>query len=55
MGDWFTALSNFEKVYWVIALIGSAIFIIVMIMTLIGGDVDDLGDVDMDRCSVFVI
>ncbi|MFT4699188.1 MAG: hypothetical protein ACI9SJ_002351 [Flavobacteriaceae bacterium] len=48
MGDWFTALSNFEKVYWVIALIGSAIFIIVMIMTLIGGDVDDLGDVDMD-------
>lgn len=48
MGDWFTALSTFEKVYWVIALVGSIIFIIVMIMTLFGGDVEDLGDVDMD-------
>ncbi|MBV1923195.1 MAG: hypothetical protein KUG68_04110 [Flavobacteriaceae bacterium] len=48
MGDWFTALSTFEKVYWVIALVGSLIFIIVMVMTLIGGDVEDLGDADMD-------
>ncbi len=48
MGDWFTALNTFEKVYWVIALVGSIIFIIVMIMTLVGGDVEDLGDVDTD-------
>lgn len=48
MQDWFTALSTFEKVYWIIALIGSVIFIIVMAMTLLGGDVEDLGDVDAD-------
>ena len=48
MGDWFTALSAFEKVYWVIALAVSLVFIIVMAMTLMGGDVEDLGDVDTD-------
>ncbi len=49
MEQWFEALSLFEKIYWVIALISSAIFIVLIIMTLLGGDADDFGgDVDVE-------
>jgi len=48
MEDWFFALNTFEKVYWVIALVSSLIFIVLMVMTFVGGDIDDLGDVDAD-------
>ena len=50
MEESFTALILFEKVYWVIALISSIIFIILFIMTLLGGDAEDFdgGDVDAD-------
>ena len=48
MEQWFAALGTFEKVYWVTAIISSILFIILMVMTLMGGEVDDLGDVDAD-------
>lgn len=48
MTEWFSNLELFPKIYWVIALIGSLIFIITLILTFVGGDVDDLGDVDAD-------
>jgi len=48
MEEWFSALSTFSKVYWVIALISSVIFLILLVMTIIGGEVDDMGDVDAD-------
>ncbi|RKR15055.1 hypothetical protein CLV91_1137 [Maribacter vaceletii] len=49
MEEWFVALTLFEKVYWVIAGISSVIFIILLIMTLIGGDADGIdGDVDAE-------
>ena len=48
MEQWFSELATFEKVYWIVAIISSAIFIILLIMTLIGGDVDDIGDVDAE-------
>lgn len=49
MEQWFEALSLFEKVYWAVALISSAIFVVLIILTLVGGDADDLGgDVDTD-------
>jgi len=48
MLDWFSNLELFPKIYWSIALIGSLIFIITMISTFVGGDVDDFGDVDAD-------
>ena len=49
MEDWFTALTLFEKVYWIVAVVGSIIFTILMIMTFVGGDVEDVsGDVDVD-------
>ncbi len=48
MNEWFAALETFEKVYWSIALIASVIFVILIILTFIGGEFDDTGDVDSD-------
>lgn len=48
MNEWFAAFEPFEKVYWSIALIASAIFIVLIILTFVGGEVDDIGDVDSD-------
>lgn len=50
MEEWFAALALFEKIYWVIALISSVIFVILLIMTLLGSDAEDFdgGDVDAD-------
>lgn len=48
MEQWFAALDTFDKVYWVIALISSVIFIILMILTIVGGEIDDMGDVDAE-------
>lgn len=45
MMDWFSNLELFPKIYWTMALIGSLIFIIVIILTFIGGD---SGDLDTD-------
>ena len=48
MTEWFSNLELFPKVYWVVALVGSIIFLITLVMTFIGGEVDDLGDVDAE-------
>ncbi len=48
MNTWFEALSGFEKIYWIVAGISSIIFVILLILTLIGGEVEDLGDVDTE-------
>lgn len=49
MEQWFAALSLFEKVYWIISLLSSGIFIVLIAMTIVGGDTDDFGgDVDAD-------
>ncbi|MFS4454635.1 hypothetical protein [Maribacter sp. 2304DJ31-5] len=49
MEQWFIALTLFEKIYWTVALISSVIFVVLIIMTLIGGDADDMGgDVDAE-------
>lgn len=50
MEEWFSALNLFEKIYWITALISSGIFVILLIMTLLGADADDLdgGDVDAE-------
>ncbi len=44
MGDFFNELSGYESVFWVLAIIGSVSFIIIMLMTFIGMD----GDADME-------
>jgi hypothetical protein len=49
MEEWFSALTYFEKFYWVIAGISSTIFVFVIISTFLGGDADDIdGDVDAE-------
>ena len=49
MEQWFSALTSFEKIYWIVAIISSMIFLILMIMTFVGGDVEDMsGDIDTD-------
>lgn len=48
MEQWFDALSTFEKVYWITACVSSVIFLILLVLTFIGGEVDDLGDVDAE-------
>lgn len=48
MADWFSNLEFLSKMYWLIAIIGSLVFSIVMVLTFTGGDVDDIGDLDAD-------
>lgn len=48
MEEWFAALTVFEKVYWITALVGSVILIVLLVLTFVGGDVDDMGDVDAE-------
>lgn len=40
MQEFFNSMSTFEQTYWIIALIGSLIFIILLVMTFSGGDMD---------------
>ncbi len=48
MLEWFSNLEFLPKLYWLIAIIGSLIFIVVMIMAFTGGDADDLDDIDSE-------
>jgi len=43
MKEFFDGMSTLERTYWVIALVGSALFLMIFILTFIGG-----GDADMD-------
>jgi hypothetical protein len=48
MAEWFSNLEFLPKVYWLVAIIGSLIFSVVMIMAFTGGDADDIGEMDAD-------
>ncbi|MBU2926966.1 hypothetical protein [Winogradskyella psychrotolerans] len=48
MAEWFSNLEFLSKMYWLVAIIGSLIFSIVMVMAFVGGDADDIGDLDSD-------
>ncbi len=48
MLDWFSNLEFLAKTYWLVAVIGSLIFTVVMIIAFVGGDADDIGDADID-------
>ncbi|WP_034060629.1 hypothetical protein [Lacinutrix jangbogonensis] len=46
--EWFTALDSFAQFFWIIALVGSLIFVFVIITTFIGIDGgDDFDDLDV--------
>ena len=46
MNDWWTTLDSFEKVFWIIAIPATLAFLIQLVLTFVGGDLD--GDVDAD-------
>lgn len=46
MKEFFEGMSTLEQTYWIIALLGSVVFLIIFILTFIGG-----GDTDMDADS----
>lgn len=48
MSEWYTGLSSFEKIYWIITGVSTLIFLFVLISTFIGADGDDIGDVDAE-------
>jgi len=56
MTDFFEGMSSLEQTYWIIAILGSAIFVVIFVLTFIGGgDVDmeaDLSDLDADDGGV---
>ena len=43
MKDFFDGMSSLEQTYWIIALVGSVLFLIIFLLTFIGG-----GDADME-------
>lgn len=42
MTDWFSNLEFLPQVYWLVAIIGSLVFSVVMVMAFTGGDADDI-------------
>ncbi len=46
MLDWFYTLTSPEQVFWLIAIMASFIFLIVLVTTFLGGDTDIDGDFD---------
>lgn len=48
MGAWFSGLELFSKIYWVIALLASLMFILIMVTTFIGGETDTDIDTDLE-------
>lgn len=47
MLEWFSSLELFERIYWIFAFPSTIVFLVIMVMTFIGGDTD-MGDADMD-------
>lgn len=48
MTEWFSNLEFLPKIYWLVAIIGSLTFSVVMLMAFAGGDVDGIEDMDSD-------
>lgn len=48
MMEWFTELPSFLKTYWIVTIISTFLFLIVLVSTVMGTDSDDIGDVDAE-------
>ena len=48
MLEWFANLDFLSKFYWLIALLGSFVFIIVIILSFVGGDADEIEGLDSE-------
>lgn len=49
MSDFFEGMTSLQQTYWITALIASAIFIVIFILTLIGGDMDTDMEADISE------
>ena len=49
MEAWFTALTLFEKIYWITAIVATIVMVIFILLMFLGGDADGIdGDVDAE-------
>ncbi|MFT4601339.1 MAG: hypothetical protein ACI857_001519 [Arenicella sp.] len=48
MEEWWAGMSQFEHVYWIIALVASIVFVVIFIGTIVGGADADMEGVDTD-------
>ncbi|WP_052143690.1 hypothetical protein [Wocania ichthyoenteri] len=48
MAEWFSNLGLLLKIYWLIAILGSLVFTIVIILAFTGGDADEFEDLDSE-------
>lgn len=48
MIEWFNNLSPFLRIYWVVTIISTLLFLVILVSTMMGADTDDLGDVDAE-------
>lgn len=46
--EWYSNLDFLLKIYWLIAMIGSLVFTVVILLTFIGGDADEIEDLDSE-------
>lgn len=46
--EWWSMMTAIEQIYWVIAVPSTLIFLIYMVMTFVGGDLDADTDIDVD-------
>jgi hypothetical protein len=49
MTEWWTDLSNLERVFWIVAFPFSIVMLIQLVMTFVLGDMDLDADVDVRR------
>ncbi len=48
MMEWFSELTSFQKMYWVVTSVSTLIFLFVLIGAFMGADGDDIGDIDAE-------
>lgn len=46
--EWYSNLDFLLKIYWLIAIIGSLVFTVVILLTFMGGDADEIEDLDSE-------
>lgn len=49
---WWDAMQNVEKIYWLIAVPFTAVFLVQLVLTFVGGGVDDMAD-NLDHDASF--
>ncbi|MCB0457787.1 MAG: hypothetical protein R2776_03100 [Flavobacteriaceae bacterium] len=48
MSEWFSVLSSFEKIYWIISGVSTFVFLIVLALAFMGSETSDIGGADTE-------